>query len=339
MFTWTTKASPPATTGAPTPLLKHLTGAFADRIAGLWAAPHAVFVTADAPRRHLVCLALTEGPLNVETADGLLHWPLRRAVKVAFPNGPEGLGRALDVLGEVAWSEDEYRALKAMLAEPEAAKRLRHAGAITPAQVLALAETPLPLLRAGLDRLGLDAGQMAIVREAWDIVERRDGPARAAEAAARWGAARSPSILRERIGDDLTPPIPPPPLPGTDKLRPITGKAALREAGQRFRNCLATYIPAVADGESAIYEWLPAPGAAVEIRRDRLHGWTLQQARLAGNATVPEETQAAIIAELKAMGVHVGRAAWALDQQLEWGLVHGHGHYRLDDYLRGLFTD
>ncbi|MDB5432471.1 MAG: hypothetical protein JWP35_3587 [Caulobacter sp.] len=339
MFTWTTKASPPAELGSATPLLTHLTGAFAARIAGLWPQPHAVFVTATAERRHLVCIALTRGALSVDLADGLLHWPLRRAIKVALPDAPEGLARALGVLGETAWGESAYRELLAMLAEPEAAKRLRHAATVTPEAVAALAATPLPLLRAGLDRLGLSDGQLGIVREAWDVIVARDGEAAAAAAAARWGAARSPSLLRERIGDDLVPPLPPAPLPGGSSLRPLATKAAMTEAASRYRNCLVSQIPNAAEGDAAYFEWTPAPGAIVEVRRDRLYGWILTQARLAGNASVPEPMQGAICAELKALGVHVGRPAWQLDQQLEWGLVHGHGTYALEDHVRACFVD
>ena len=48
----------PASAAAPSPLLTYLAGEFAPAIAALWPAPHAVFLTAPAERRHLVCLAL-----------------------------------------------------------------------------------------------------------------------------------------------------------------------------------------------------------------------------------------------------------------------------------------
>jgi hypothetical protein len=35
----------------------------------------------------------------------------------------------------------------------------------------------------------------------------------------------------------------------------------------------------------------------------------------------------------------VGRPAWQLDQQLEWGLVHGHPTYAAEDHVRACFVD
>jgi hypothetical protein len=94
-------------------------------------------------------------------------------------------------------------------------------------------------------------------------------------------------------------------------------KAARREAAGRFRNCLRGHLRYACSGQSAYYEWLPAPGAVIEISRDRLRGWTLEQARLAGNDPVPEPARSEIMAELLRMGVHVGRSLWALDDALD----------------------
>jgi hypothetical protein len=339
MFTWTTKASPPAVPGVATTLLTHLTGAFAPAIAGLWPQPHAVFVTAEADRRHLVCLALTEGPLSVETADGLLHWPLRRAVKVALPDAPDGLARALSVLGEAAWTADQYRSLLLMLADPQASKRLRHAATITPALVATLADTPLPLLRSGIDRLDLTETQMTVVREAFDIIAARDGPIVAASVATRWGAAKTHALLRERIADALTPPMPSAPLAGTDRLRPLATKAAMREAAGRYHNCLASQIPLAVDGDSAFFECSPPPGAIVQVSRDGLRGWVLSQARGPNNHAVTGEVRAAICAELASMGVHVGRNSWALSHALDNCLLHNATPYSVTELVADCFGD
>lgn len=339
MFTWTTKASPPAQLGAATPLLTHLTGAFAARIAGLWGPPHAVFVTASAERRHLVCLALTQAPLSLELADGLLHWPLRRAIKVALPGAPEGLARALGVMGETAWSGDDYGRLLQVLAQPEAAKRLRHAAALTPAQVLGLALTPVPLLRAGIAKLALSPEVMDPIREAWEIIAARDRPGRLEAVAARWGAAADLSKLRTAIEEDLIPPLPASPLPTSADLRALTTAAEMRDVAGRYRNCLAGQVDSAAEGASLFFEWLPAPGAVVEVRKDVLRGWVLAQAKLSGNETVPEAQRAAITEALEAIGVHVGRPTWALDRALDQGLLWNQTPHATADHVADCFTD
>ena len=54
----------------------------------------------------------------------------------------------------------------------------------------------------------------------------------------------------------------------------------------------------------------------VEIARDHLFGWRLEEARVAGNAPVPQAERDAIVSELALMGVHVGRSGWELDRAL-----------------------
>ncbi len=59
------------------------------------------------------------------------------------------------------------------------------------------------------------------------------------------------------------------------------------------------------------------PGLVLEIFRDRLHGWALSQARLAGNKPVPEPLREEIVRELRSMGVTVDRTLWHLDDALD----------------------
>jgi hypothetical protein len=109
MYAWIKRSSDQPLCGEPTPLLTHLAGEFAPRIAALWPAPHAAFVTAAAERRHLVCLALVfcvDDALS--SPDDLLNKGLTEAIRLVAPHAPAGLRRALGRLGEVAWSADDY---------------------------------------------------------------------------------------------------------------------------------------------------------------------------------------------------------------------------------------
>src|SRR5581483_1741537 len=133
MFIWTARTARAESVGAPSPLLTHLTGDFARRIAGLWPEPHRPFVEAASERRHLVCIGLsrTDGQLDAELAAAAIGAPFRRALKKLVPDAPDGLARALQRLGEVAWPSEDYRHLLNLLAEAETSKVLRHAEAIT----------------------------------------------------------------------------------------------------------------------------------------------------------------------------------------------------------------
>jgi hypothetical protein len=339
MYAWIPRASDPAGAGVPSPLLNHLAGDFAPRIAGLWREPHAVFLTAAADRRHLVLVALTYLELSRELADGLLHWPMARAIRAALPQAPDGLGRALKLLGETGWAAADYRRLLNLLAEPNAAKRLRHTGRILPSDLLALEETPTELLRAGLARLGLDRMQVSIVREAWETVRARDGEEVAQAAAMRWGGATSPGRLRKHIDKDLLPPIAPEPFPAHPKLRQLRDEQAIRTAAGRYRNCLVNHLVDAASRDSAYFEWLGEPGAVIEVRRDWLRTWVLEQARLAGNESIPDETRPEMIEALQAIGVHVGRSGWGLDGALDDALLRRRQPRSLASIVAGCFAD
>jgi hypothetical protein len=313
MFIWTNLT---ASTREPSPLLIHLAGEFADRVAALWPAPHAPFLTAGASQRHLICILLTRGLDTTAAAETVLSTPLKRAVRAQLPDAPAGLVRALARMGEAAWTPADYALLLDLLTLPEAGKILNHAKVIDPDLVGSLNRLPRLLLRAGLPALKLTAAQAMAAGEAFELIERRAGPWGAAIIADRWARAKDAKGLFEKIRDDLTPDLPDPPFPGTARLRPLASKAAMREAALRFRNCLAGEIGQAAEGWSAHYEWLGPPGAVVELRKDAYYGWALGEARLVDNETMAVADRGPLLADLRDMGVHVGRTRWMLDQAL-----------------------
>lgn len=314
--------APAAARVEPTSLLNLVAGEFATRVAAVWPAPHAGFVTAPAARRHLVCLAFTAGRDVAALRATLLGERLKRAIPAAVGKAPEGLARALMRLGDVAWPAIDYRKLLALLALPAPAKLLRHAPVIEVETVRRLAELPPAMAPSALVALGLSDDLLAALRETYDAIGVRAGPAAADAAAARWARAGSAKALVEAVRDDLYPDPPPPPHPGTPRLRPLATKAAIRDAARRYRNCLRDYTPHAASGWSALYEWEGSPGAVVDVTRDAIYGWRLEQVRLADNAAVPEPMRSEIVSELALMGVHVGRSCWELDRAL--ASVEGH---------------
>jgi hypothetical protein len=309
-------AAPTSRTAEPTPLLKLLAGEFALRVARLWPAPHTEFVTAPAARRHLVFLAFTLGRDVASLRDTILARRVALAIAAAAPKAPAGLTRALTHIGEVAWPAEGYRKLLQLLADPAAAKVLRHAPAIEVQTVLRIAALPPALGGAAPIAIGLGPGAVEALQEAYAAVRFRAGQAAADRAAARWARARSAKALMAAVKDDLFPEPAKPPHPGTDRLRPLATKAALRAAARRYRNCLAELSLYAGSGWSAYYEWVGPPGAVLEVSRDAVFGWRLEQARLARNAPVPDALREEIISELALIGIHVGRNGWELDRAL-----------------------
>ena len=308
----------PSGVGVASPVLDFLAGEFAARIAGVWPAPHAEFLTAPAARRHLICLAFVfphaDGGVD---ADTVLNRSFKRAIQAVVPEAPRGAARALERLGERAWTAPSYLHLLRLLAIPRSAKLLRHRDSISADEVRALAQLPDPLLEHGLGALRLGEGAATLVAEAFAAIARRDGAEAALALAPRWASAESLQKLVEHVRRDLEPDVAAAPFAGSARLRPILDKAALIDAAARYKNCLRSYLGWASSGASAFYEWCEPPGVVLEITRDRLHGWALNQARLAGNKPVPEPLRTAIIEELRSMGVTVDRTLWQLDNALQ----------------------
>jgi len=317
MYLWKSLATRPVDLVAePSPLLTYIAGDFAPRVAGLWPEPHAAFLTAPAARRHLVCLGL---PFATGTIDAeiLLFGSQKKAIAIAVPSAPTGLVRALQRLGERAWSEIDYRRLVDLLARKLAGKQLRHLDQITAAEVRVVSALPEPLIDLGLGRLNLDEARAGLIAEADAAICKRDGAETQGRLIATWSAAKTAEALAKQVQVDLEPDVRSPPHPGTERLRPLVTKAALLDAASRFKNCLRDHLGYAGDGTSAYYEWIESPGAVVEIRRDRLHGWRLNQARLQGNKAILEPMRSLIVQDLNGMGVHVGRTQWQIDSALD----------------------
>ncbi len=290
----------------PSALLAFLAGEFAGEIAGLWPAPHTAFLLAPAPRRHLACLGLS---LKSNAVAPALEGSLRQAVRGIAPASPAGLVRALGRLGETAWSAGDYGLLLNQLADPQAAKVLNHAEAISARKVRVLASLPGAVACAGAGRFALTEDQGALLAECYQGLVRREGEAAATELARRWALASTPAALFERVSTDLVPRASAPPHPGTPRLVPLATRKAMADAGRRYRNCLAGRV---LDDWSHYYEWRGQPGAIVCISRDPLFGWRLDEALGPQNALLASAVRDAIEVELRAMNVHLGRSAWQL---------------------------
>jgi hypothetical protein len=319
MLIWTPPQVRSVAHGAPTPLLTHLAGEHATRIARLWAPPYLDFLAAPAERRQLLCLAVSLQAVIITPAlaDQLLAWPLRRAVKAAVPQAPAGLARALTQLGEVAWPAEDYAGLLELLAEPKTARILRHASPISVDRVRALAGLSAPLRRAGLGGADLGGAQAQLLNEVYDALARRDGEAAADAAALRWAAGNSPADVFARARSSIRRAPGPDPLPPSPHLRYLGDLEAIAEVGGRYGNCLGS-LEYVGDRDFAIYEWLGEPGAVVELADDRLFGWRLREVKLANNEAVPTDQRAPFIEVLRALGVHVGRCAGGVSRSLAW---------------------
>lgn len=75
-----------------------------------------------------------------------------------------------------------------------------------------------------------------------------------------------------------TRPFPRPPIPGDERLRPISTPKALLHEGKSMRHCVGQYWQDVTDGLFYYYQWLGDERATVQLERDKITGrWILAE--------------------------------------------------------------
>lgn len=310
------RAAPPTTAEAVPPFLTYVAGARADRVAQVFSAPFMAYFAAPTARRHLIHVVLDAVEPHV------LADPARRARlahDLEFAAGdivgaqwlaaaPPGFAKALGRIGEAPWTREQYAALMAMIADPGARMVLRAEREITPGKVAMLAALPDPMRAYAILRRLTTPDDAILLAEAYEAVVWRLG-AQAAQVVARWARAETDTRLFEMAAQSVQPdefvlhlhPEHP------DLLRLAT-RRALEQAGLQFRNCLATYVMEAGAGQSVIYTWAGPPVAAVQIVRDAVFGWRLEQVRGQGNLVLEEEARVRLRALMREIGVWPGRA-------------------------------
>lgn len=102
--------------------------------------------------------------------------------------------------------------------------------------------------------------------------------------------------LRQVYGHDLAAngeAFPPPPIPGTPDILPLTTAAELVQEGEEMRHCVAIYAPRVRAGECYVYRVLRPTRATVSLVRQGRR-WELEQVAGIANADVPDEVLEAV---------------------------------------------
>lgn len=88
--------------------------------------------------------------------------------------------------------------------------------------------------------------------------------------------------------------FPPPPLPGTADIVPLVHPRDLITEGLWQHNCVASYAPAVAGGDTFIYRVLRPERATLAVRRTGGSGWYCSELLAACNQPVRRATRSAV---------------------------------------------
>ena len=109
-------------------------------------------------------------------------------------------------------------------------------------------------------------------------------------------------VLRMRKGGKFKP-LPPPPFPGTEWIRPLRTVEAIAREGWEQNHCAASYVTLVAERSHYLYRVLqPLRGTLSVVRQKGSRRWHPSQFRQAANAPVPEDVAKAVFEALFASG-------------------------------------
>ncbi len=206
---------------------------------------------------------------------------------------------------------ERMQALRETAHPAELAKRLAHlpvlnSGVLELAsrpQLLALASPALLLEVATHPEELLQATAVHLLADLVDTLRRMDEPPRFGgirtlaglreRAVAIEAAYQRHILLRERTL--LTLRFPPPPVPGSDAIVPLTDPGQLIEEGRAQRNCVASYAERVAAGKVFIYRVLAPERATLSLQPSSAREWELGQLLCACNQPVSPATRHSVL--------------------------------------------
>lgn len=312
---------------ATTPLLGHVAGAHAERIARFWPAPHAGFLVLPTARRHAAAILLERrwSETGCDMLD-IVHAVERTrdsdlARILMHGEAPGGLMKALGRMGETLWEAADYAIFLELFADPDAVAVLRHMPEIEAGKLGLIALLPKAIRVPGvISHLPARKEAVEDLAEAFRLAVRIHGRAKAPELVKRWERADNALKLFDMAAEALQPEmfgrvLPPPHLPAA--FQRVDTRKALNEIALEFRNCLRDFAADLASGRMAVYAVREPsrPPVVLAVRQDPA-GWRLAEAKLAGNADLDDAHLRHLIDVLQQAGVRTGESAWTLSQRM-----------------------
>jgi hypothetical protein len=261
------------------------------------------------PRLHFLAfvLATSSRPVTPETIDQALHKPMREVLADMGLSGVRGLRRLLGRIPGKLMEREHYQLLAQLLSDASAAPILHHMPEVSAELLVNLRDLP-PALRvpAVVDAIAHLPGAAPHVLMWVDIVSARLQCA-PGETRAQLGRCRSHAELRTQLEKLLDA------LPALDAAPPqiiqsavrIDTPSAIRQLGNRFRNCLSSFVDAEVDGTTHIYHWCRGQSeAACEVSRVSNLGWFLASHLGPQNTTLTPEVAGQIRTAFASTGIH-----------------------------------
>ena len=250
-------------------------------------------------------LTVADSPIRYSEKQFLMAYHSQRDVlaRLGFP-ATERVRRILRKVPAEHVTLARLRQLRRSLADENFAERLAHVPVVSAAVIQLLADgtftlvTPAALAeiaRAEADGQGAQgraanvAERLAALAESWNLV-RPTLPLRPIQRIERL------NDIHEQVQADVQKvrrarreTFPPPPLPGDDRVTPITTRAMLIEESRIQRNCAGDYASRCADGSVVFYRVLFPERCTLSLKRG-IRGWEIDQLKTACNGQAARGT-------------------------------------------------
>lgn len=195
----------------------------------------------------------------------------------------EATVRMLTKLGGEPQEKEVYLHLIESMNNPKLAKLLSHAKQVIPELITSLSKLPPEFQLPNVSHLLQDRETGSYALDILNNTIKRLNPVERCKVADsfrhvwsledldNWHLKWGEKFLRNE-------PLPFPPFPGSDRLRPLNNVDALLKEARRMGNCLDTLIEDVLDGDTYFYHWTGPEPATVMLRSDCAFGWGLYEA-------------------------------------------------------------
>lgn len=264
--------------------------------------------TLDQARMHLVAFALAhvKGTVTPALAATILSASRRAVLSAVLGTPPAGLRGVFDRMPPRVMPRQSYVRLSGLFAESRSAKLLSHTGDIDEGLIDLLSALPPALHSAALLRLRRRCHTLDGLAEGLGFLAARGAVADLDAFARQLGRSRSPrefATLVRTAAEALPLPdaLPPARIGAAER---IDDPGAIRDVARRWRNCLASLVGNINDGECAFYLWRSdgIEAGCLLRRRGRL-GWFVEEIKGPRNREPVAAGMSLILAAFAAAGI------------------------------------
>ena len=247
---------------------------------------------------HFICLvrlALLERSLSEENqlayAELIRTQSRKKIIQKLYPSAPKAILSVLPKLQKTPLSQEYYRQLAWILADRTMCKYLHHAKHVRKLDIDMLGmlkNIPREFQVKGIVNCIEDLGDYKHLLQVIKIAQMLNLAITRQEAETATRNMDSMYQIVEWLKKKIEMlPFPAVPWQGNEWIKPLRSKSEMQDVADRFQNCVMSYVARVIIGYSYFYV-CERPPAVIEVKRDVVFGWTVDEMEGACSQKIPD---------------------------------------------------